>query len=343
MNKTKHSFKNDYSELVHPEVLEAFSSIGEVQFDGYGLDHLCERAAELIKAKLSAPSIDVHFVSGGTQANMIVISSMLRPYEAVIAPDTGHVSMFEAGAIEASGHKVCTVKEKMGKLDVDDIKAVTGAHLDEHMVKPRLVYISQSTEHGTVYTKSELTAISNHCRENGLYLYIDGARLGTAINSPVCDMTYADIAELADALTIGGAKNGALFGEAIVICNDELKSDFRYYLKQRGALIAKGAALGVQFEALFRDGLYDKLARRSNAMASRLAAGIGKLGYELQYPIETNQVFPILPAGAVEKLHRFYKFHDWIKLGGMTAVRLVTSWATPESAVDEFITDLKSI
>jgi len=339
-NTTKYSFRNDYSELAHPQVLQALSAIGSKQFEGYGLDEYSLRAGMLIKKKILDDSADVHFIPGGTHANLIVISAALRPHEAVIAPESGHIFLHEAGAIEATGHKVCVAKGVDGKLRAEDIEAIVAAHDDEHMVSPRLVYISQSTEDGTVYTKAELAAISECCGRNGLYLFIDGARLGAAINSPACDLSYSDIASLADAFYIGGTKNGALFGEAVVICNDGLKRDFRPQIKQKGAMLAKGAAIGAQFEALLNDGLYDELARHANAMAFKLADGIRKKGYGFRYPVETNQIFPVFPAEIAGKLHRLFDFYDWDESGDLTAVRIVTSWATQESIIERFIDDL---
>ncbi|MDR0489887.1 MAG: aminotransferase class I/II-fold pyridoxal phosphate-dependent enzyme [Oscillospiraceae bacterium] len=336
----KHSFKSDYGELAHPKVLSALSAVGNTQFEGYGLDEYSLRAADLIKEKIMKPSADVHFISGGTQANMVVISSALRPYEAVIAPISGHIYMHEAGAIEATGHKVCNVKTGDGKLRAADIEEIVTAHYDEHMVVPRIVYISQSVENGAVYKKAELSELSGCCRKNGLFLFVDGARLGTALNSPACDLTYADIAELADVFYIGGTKNGALFGEAIVICADKLKENFRYQIKQRGAMLAKGAAIGVQFEALFKDGLYDELAAHANAMAFKMADGIKKAGYGFRYPVETNQIFPEFPESAAQKLHSLYDFYDWETSGDAVTVRLASSWATTESVIEEFIADL---
>ena len=330
--------------MAHPKVLEALSSIGNKQFEGYGLDEYSIDAAGLIRNLFKAPDADVHFISGGTHANLTVISSALRPHEAVIAACSGHIFVHETGAIEATGHKICTREGSNGKLSVADIESVLIEHgVDEHMVKPRLVYISLSTECGTVYSKVELTAISEFCRKNELFLYIDGARLGAAINSPACDLSYKDIALLADAFFIGGTKNGALFGEAIVICNEDIKKDFRYLLKQRGALLAKGAAIGLQFKTLFEDGLYDELACYSNEGAKRLAEGIKKPGYTFLYPIETNLIIPILPVCIAEKLRVQYGFYDWKNLGDKVAVRLLTSWATPYEKIDEFISDLKAL
>jgi len=342
MNKIKYSFKNDYSEMTHPAILHSLSSVGMDQFEGYGLDEHSVSAAGHIRNLIENPDADVHFISGGTHANLVVISSALRPHEAVIAPAGGHIFVHEAGAIEATGHKVCTREGYNGKLSVSDIESVLAEHPgDEHMVKPRLVYISMSTECGTVYTKSELSSIASCCRNNGLYLYIDGARLGAAINSPACDLKYSDAANLADAFFIGGTKNGALFGEAIVICNENLKADFRYLLKQRGGLLAKTAAIGVQFETLFTDGLYDELAKKSNTAANKLAAGIKSLGYEFLFPVETNLIVPVFPTGVAKKLHDMYGFYDWADLGSKKAVRLLTSWATPDDKIDEFIKDLR--
>jgi len=340
MNTTKYSFRNDYSELAHPLVLKALTELGNAQFEGYGLDEHSIKAGELIKAKMKKPSADVHFISGGTQANLVVISSALRPHEAVIACESGHIFVHEAGAIEATGHKICTVKGSNGKLSTPEIEAIVNFHTDEHMVKPRLVFISQSTELGSVYRKEELISISECCRRNKLHLYLDGARFGSGMNSFACDLQYDVIADLADAFYIGGTKNGALFGEAIVICNDALKEDFRFHLKQKGALIAKGASIGAQFTALFENGLYDELAIHANDMALKLANGIKALGYKFLSEAETNQIFPIFPTAIVEKLHNLYEFYDWKQIDDKTAVRLVTSWATPEDMVDEFLNDL---
>ena len=339
-NNFKYSFRTDYGELAHPRVLGALAAVGTRQFEGYGLDEFSLRAAEMVKSMIARPSAEVHFIGGGTHANLVVLSSILRPHEAVIAPGSGHISLHETGAIEATGHKICTVKSINGKISTVDIESVVVAHCDEHMVKPRVVYISQSTENGTVYSKTELTVISECCRKHGLFLYVDGARLGTATNSTACDLKYSDIADLADVFYIGGTKNGALFGESIVICSDEIKDDFRFLLKQKGAMLAKGAAIGVQFEELFKDGLYDELAIYANSAALRLANGIRNAGYGFHYPVETNQIFPVFPAEVAKRLHALYDFYDWEETDGMTAVRIVTSWATPEGIIDEFLDDL---
>ena len=337
----KHSFKNDYSELAHPEVLSALAAVGNHQFEGYGLDEYSKKAEQLILKKIGKPSAAVHFISGGTAANLVIISSMLRPHESIIAPESGHISTHETGAIEATGHKICTVKGENGKVSVAEIEAVLKQHQDEHMVKPKMVFVSQSTEVGSIYSKAELTAISACCKENDLYLHLDGARLGTAIHSPVSDMSYSQLADLVDTFYIGGTKNGALCGEAIVICNEHLNKDFRYQLKQKGGLMAKGATLGIQFLTLFENDLYEKLAVHANEMALKLAKGFEELGYEFLSEPQTNQIFPILPLEIAEKLSRQYGFYQWQMVDDKHVVlRFVTSWATGKEVVDEFLKDL---
>ena len=350
MSKEKYSFKNDYSELVHPKVLTKLGSINCTQFDGYGLDIFTEEAKRLIREKIKKPDAYVHLVSGGTQANLIVLSSILRPHEAVISCETGHIFTHETGAIEATGHKICAVPGVDGKLTVKIIDGVVKSHRNEHMVKPKVVFVSLSTEVGSVYTKEELTAISNYCAGHNLYLYLDGARLGAGLASLACDLTYPDIARLVDAFYIGGTKNGMLCGEAIVISNKDLQEDFRYHVKQKGGLLAKGASLGLQFIPMFEekdqegDDLYDQLARKANRAAMKLADGIKSLGYEFYTEPETNQIFPIFSFKILEELHEMYGFYDGVEVEeGKMAVRLVTSWATPEEIIDEFLKDLSTI
>jgi threonine aldolase len=337
----KYSFRSDYCELTHPDILLALNAVGNSQFAGYGLDEYSLRAAELIKKKINAPDADVHFISGGTHANLTVISSILRPYEAVIAVETGHIFVHEAGAIEATGHKVCTAPGINGKLQATDIENIVKIHDDEHMVSPRLVYISQSTEIGTTYSKAELAAISEVCKKHELFLFVDGARLAAALNSEACDLTYADVASCCDAFYIGGTKNGALYGEAIVIVNDAVKKDFRINLKQRGALLAKGAVIGIQFEALIKNNLIDEMAKHANLMAKKLGDGIIKAGYELMNEAQTNMLFPVFPSNVAAALHENYEFYDWKETDDNITVRLVTSWATPGSIVDKFLMDLE--
>ena len=336
-----YSFRNDYSEGSHPKVLQALMDTNLEQTVGYGLDPRCAAAGETIRRICGAPDADIHFLVGGTQTNLVVMESLLQPYEAVIAAHTAHVNTHETGAIEATGHKVCAVRSPNGKLTPALIKAVLSEHNGtEHMVAPRLVYISDTTEVGTIYTKAELKALRECCDSYGLFLYLDGARLGSALTSPENDLTLPDLAALTDAFYIGGTKNGALFGEALVM--NAPNDHFRWHMKQRGAILAKGRLLGIQFQALLEDGLYFDMARHANEMAFRLRDGMAALGYSFPVPTPSNQQFPVLPNTVIHQLQEMgYEFEiDHPVDDDHTCVRLVTSWATPESAVEDFLADL---
>lgn len=336
-----YSFRNDYSEGGHPQVLQALTDTNAVQTVGYGMDPYCQAAADTIRRLCAAPDADVHFLVGGTQVNLVTIDAFLQSYEAVIAAQTGHVSTHETGAIEATGHKVCTVESPDGKLTPALVESVLAQHNGtEHMVLPRLVYISDTTEIGTIYTKAELTALRRCCDANGLVLYLDGARLGSALTAPGNDLTLPDLAALTDAFTIGGTKNGALFGEALVLTRP--LPHYRWHMKQRGAVLAKGRLLGIQFQALLEDGLYFDLARHANQLALRLRDGIAALGYPFPVDSPSNQQFPVLPNATVQKLQELgYEFEiDHMVDADHTCIRLVTSWATPESAMESFLRDL---
>ena len=336
-----YSFRNDYSEGAHPQVLQALTDTNAVQTVGYGMDPYCQAAADTIRRLCAAPDADVHFLVGGTQVNLVTIDAFLRSYEAVIAAQTGHVSTHETGAIEATGHKVCTVESPDGKLTPALVESVLAQHNGtEHMVLPRLVYISDTTEIGTIYTEAELTALRRCCDAHGLVLYLDGARLGSALTAPGNDLTLPDLAALTDAFTIGGTKNGALFGEALVLTRP--LPHYRWHMKQRGAVLAKGRLLGIQFQALLEDGLYFDLARHANQLALRLRDGIAALGYPFPVDSPSNQQFPVLPNAAVQKLQELgYEFEiDHVVDADHTCIRLVTSWATPESAMESFLRDL---
>lgn len=336
-----YSFRNDYSEGAHPQVLQALTDTNAVQTVGYGMDPYCQAAADTIRRLCAAPDADVHFLVGGTQVNLVTIDAFLQSYEAVIAAQTGHVSTHETGAIEATGHKVCTVESPDGKLTPALVESVLAQHNGtEHMVLPRLVYISDTTEIGTIYTKAELTALRRCCDAHGLVLYLDGARLGSALTAPGNDLTLPDLAALTDAFTIGGTKNGALFGEALVLTHP--LPHYRWHMKQRGAVLAKGRLLGIQFQALLEDGLYFDLARHANQLALRLRDGIAALGYPFPVDSPSNQQFPVLPNAAVQKLQELgYEFEiDHVVDADHICIRLVTSWATPESAMESFLRDL---
>ena len=337
------SFKTDYTEGAHPRILNALLESNLVQDEGYGEDRFSRQAIELLKEKIGRNDIEIHLISGGTQTNLIAISAFLRPHEAAIAANTGHIFVHETGAIEATGHKVISIEGCEGKLNPSHLKAVLEAHTDEHMVKPKLVYISNSTEIGSIYRKSELEQLSKFCKENNLILYMDGARLGSALCSEENDLELSDLTTLVDAFYIGGTKNGALIGEALVLCRDSLKEDFRFHMKQKGALLAKGRLLGVQFLELFRNDLYFDLARNANKMAGILSEEISKAGFKFLTHSPSNQIFPILPNSLINKLQKEYSFHIWEKVDSdYSAIRLVTSWATPKEAVEAFIKDLKS-
>ncbi len=339
----KYSFKNDYSEGCHPEILEALMHTNLEPQEGYGEDIYTQKAKALIKDKIGNLNCDIYFVSGGTQANLIVISSILRPYESVISADSGHINIHEAGAIEAVGHKINSIKSDDGKLYVEDIRQVLSEH-DEapHVVKPKMVYISNSTELGTIYTRDELQKLSNFCKLNALYLFLDGARLGSALSSKDNDVSLNDLSKFLDIFYIGGTKNGALLGEAIVINSDNLKKDFAYNLKQKGALMSKGRVLGVQFMSLFENSLFFDLANHANLMAQKMAKAIEKSGFSFLSKPQTNQIFPILPNNLVKKLEEDFDFYVWKKIDKeKSAIRLVTSWATREDIVDEFINSLE--
>jgi len=336
-----YSFRNDYSEGAHPKVLQALMDTNLVQTCGYGLDPRCMKAADLIRDLCQAPEADVHFLVGGTQTNQIVIASLLQPHEAVISAHTGHINVHETGAIEATGHKVCTAYSPDGKLTPELVESVVREHSGEHMVSPRMVYISDTTEIGTLYTKAELTALRECCDKNGLYLFMDGARLASALTSPENDLTLPDLARLTDVFYIGGTKNGILFGEAVVMTVPN--QHFRWHIKQRGGMLAKGRLFGVQFQALMEDGLYFENARHANELAFRLRDGIAALGYEFSIPSPSNQQFPVFPNTVVEQLWaKGYEFETgFVPVpDGYTSVRLIASWATPESAIDDFLKDL---
>jgi len=339
-----YSFKNDYSEGVHPRILDVLKQTNLEQHEGYGEDRYCSEAIRLLRHKIQNPSADIHFIPGGTQTNAIVIPSILKPYESVVSTSTGHITTHEAGAIEHAGHKIHCVPGRDGKLSCKSIQSVLSVHNDEHMVKPKLVYISDATETGTLYKKQELETLSRFCRSEGLFLYLDGARIGSALCSQDNDMTLAQLSELVDVFYIGGTKNGAMLGEAVIIMNDSLKENFRFHLKQKGALLAKSRIFGLQFLELFKDDLFFKLAEHANKMASKLSQHIENMGYTFLTPSTTNQIFPIFKQDMIDCLSKKYGFYVWEKLDDQySAVRLVTSWATREQAVDRFIEDLEAI
>ena len=333
-------FESDYLEGAHPKIMEQLMATNLEQTPGYSTDTHCEHAKALIRTACKAPDADIHFLVGGTQTNTIVISSILRPYQGVISADTGHINVHETGAIEARGHKVLSLKTEDGKLSAAAISAYYESHFNdsdhEHIVQPGMVYISHPTENGTMYTKEELTAISTLCRKLSLPLFLDGARLGYGLMSPESDLTLEDLAKLCDVFYIGGTKVGALFGEAVVICNPALKKDFRYCIKQHGGMLAKGRLLGIQFETLFTDNLYFEISKHAIDLAMQLKAAFKEKGIPFYYESPSNQQFPILTDAQLAVLKEKYTFSYWTALpDGRHVVRFCTSWATnPQHIVE---------
>lgn len=342
-------FECDYAEGMHPRILDRLIATNMEQTAGYGEDPHCDRAKALIRQACGREDVDVHFLVGGTQTNLTVIGSILRPFQGVFCADTGHLNVHETGAIETTGHKVMVLPTTAdGRLTAEEIQKAYDAHWNdvnhEHMVQPGMVYISQSTEDGTTYTKAELEAISTTCRKCGLPLFIDGARMGYALMAEDCDHTLQDIANLADIFYIGGTKVGAMMGEAVVIVNPALKKDFRYVIKNRGGMLAKGRLLGIQFETLFEDGLYFEVGKHADDLAMQIRRAFEAKGVEMLFDSKTNQQFPILPNDMMEKLAEKYAFSFWCKVDeGHTAVRFCTSWATKEENVAELLKDIESL
>lgn len=341
-------FENDYAEGAHPRILERLIETNYEQTPGYGRDEYCQKARELIQKACQAPDADVHFLVGGTQTNATVIASILRPHQGVISAISGHIFSHETGAIEATGHKVLTVPSEDGKINAAQVTELVRLHhaeaMPEHAVQPGMVYISHPTENGTTYTKEELTQLSATCRELGLPFFLDGARLGYGLVAENNDLTLADLAELCDVFYMGGTKVGTLFGEAVVITNNQLKKDFRYLIKQRGGLLAKGRLLGIQFETLFENNLYIELSKHAVSLAMRIREAFAAKGIAMRYDSNTNQQFPILPNTMIEKLNQTYSFTMWEAVDEThSVVRFCTSWATKEEYVEQLVEDLRKL
>lgn len=332
-------FNNDYSEGCHEAVLAALCSTNGCQTPGYGTDAYCEQAAEQIRTLCANQDLAVHFLVGGTQTNLTVIAAALRPHQAVLCAHSGHINVHETGAVEGTGHKVLGLSSDDGKISACQIaEAVRSHYADEsfeHIAQPKMVYLSHPTELGTLYTLDELTEISAVCRKNGLYLFVDGARLSYGLTAAGNDVTLADLARLCDVFYMGGTKCGALFGEAVVISHPALAEDFRYLVKQRGAMLAKGRLLGIQFSALLTDDVYFRIARRANDLADRIRQVLSNAGYPLLLPGVTNQIFAILPDALLEVLEKQFVFCAHCRVDGShRAVRICTSWATTEEHVE---------
>ncbi|MDR1794358.1 MAG: aminotransferase class I/II-fold pyridoxal phosphate-dependent enzyme [Erysipelotrichaceae bacterium] len=334
----KINLKNDYNAVGHPLILKALEAELDHKFVGYGTDEICARAKDLLLSKIDKPQAAVHFLVGGTPVNLISLSAFLRPHEAIIAPDNGHINVHETGSIEATGHKIVTVPGEDGKISAASVQALCDLHSDEHMVKPKLVFISQATEIGTIYSLKELKALREVCDKNQLLLYLDGARLPSALTASDNDASLKDIAALTDAFYLGGTKNGLLFGEALVIVNPALQSEFRYLMKQRGGMLAKGFLLGIQFLRYLQDDLFMEIAQAANKQADRLREGLKVVGVEMVTTTSTNQIFPIFEDKIVERLKEVALFELWGKVSDHeTAIRFVTSWLTTDQEIERLL------
>ena len=331
-------FSCDYAEGCHPKVLEALSSTNMISTPGYGEDEFCAKAKDKIRKYINCPEADIYFLVGGTQTNQTVIDSMLSNYDGVVAASTGHVACHEAGAIEYSGHKVITLPGHEGKIDAAQLREMLETHYAddscEHMVNPGMVYISYPTEYGTLYSRSELEAISSICKEYEMPLFIDGARLAYGLAAQD-DLTMEDIAKYSDVFYIGGTKVGALFGEAVVFTKGNTPKHMITQIKQHGALLAKGRLLGVQFDALFTDDLYMSMGRNGVKWANVIREDLKKKGYRLYMENPTNQIFVIMENKALEQFGKSVAYGFWEKYDNdHTVIRIATSWATTEEAVE---------
>ena len=341
-------FTSDYTEGCHERILQRLTETNYEQTPGYGTDRHCQAAAGCIKAACAREDADVHFLVGGTQTNMTLIAAALRPHQGAVCAESGHIHVHETGAVEATGHKCLTLPSADGKITAAQVAELVRLHRTdesmEHTVQPKLVYISNPTEYGTIYSLAELEALSAVCRELGLYLFVDGARLGYGLRCRENDLTLADLARLTDAFYIGGTKVGALFGEALVLTHPALKEDFRYLIKQHGGMLAKGRLLGIQFETLFEDGLYWSISDHALRMADILRSALLDAGLPMQVASPTNQLFPIVPDALLEKLRRKYAVTYMNRVDeARSCIRLCTSWATREADVRAFSEDLKAM
>lgn len=340
-------FRSDYSQGAHPEVMEALMKTNMEHHDGYAMDVHSDHAAELVKELIGVEDCSVYMMIGGTNCNVTTIAAALKPYEGVITPRTGHAYFHEAGAVEATGHRVLTLPPENGKLTPEIIAKAWDEFEDDHTPLPRMVYISQPTESGSLYTKAEMEAISAYCKETNLLLYIDGARLGSALTCDACDFTIKDIPPLCDAFYIGGTKNGALMGEALVILNKDIDDHFRWMIKRQCGMLAKGRLIGVQFEALLEggeDSLYYRLARETNRLAAKLRDGLTEMGCAFYGTSETNQIFPILPTPVVEALEEDFFFYRWApEEDGKIPVRFVLGWGSTDADVDALLARIKEL
>ena len=341
-------FQCDYTEGAHPKIMERLLETNMEQTAGYGEDRHCEAAAEKIRKACEDEGLAVHFLVGGTQTNLTVIAAALRPHQGVLCAETGHINVHETGAIEACGHKVLGLPGEDGKITAAQVREACEAHRTnesfEHMVQPGMVYLSNPTELGTIYSAGELKEIYEACREYGLYLFLDGARLGYGLTASDNDLTLPALAKYTDAFYIGGTKVGALFGEAVVISNEALKKDFRYLIKQRGGMLAKGRLLGIQFDALFTDALYFEISRKAVEQAEKIREVMNRKGYTFVAPNHTNQIFVIMPDAHLKKISEHFSYsYDSRVDENNSCVRFCTSWATRDENVDALCSALEAL
>ena len=341
-------WNNDYNHGAHPAILKAFEETNDESYPGYGLDSECERAAAAIQKYLKTDRADIHFMLGGTQANYTVIAHALRPWQGVIGAESAHINVHETGAVEHIGHKIHALHGENGKLSAETIRAEAENYristIPEHVTQPKMVYLSQPTEYGTLYSLQELRDVRRVCDEYGLYLYVDGARLGYALGSDENDVTLADLAALTDAFYIGGTKCGCMFGEAVVVLNDELKDHFRNSLKQNGGMLAKGWTLGVQFAALFENGLYFDITRQATQAAMRIRDAFRQKGIPFYYESPTNQQFVVVDHATESKLAENHIFEFEARLDeAHDVIRFCTSWSTKSEDVDTLVADILAL
>ena len=335
-------FRSDYQELAHPRIIKALEKYALEQNVPYGFDYHSENAAKYIKNIFGAPNASVHFLAGGTQTNMVFISACLKHYEGVIACNSGHINVHETAAVEGAGYKIITYKGKDAKLHKEDVIEALRINNNIHMVKPKMVYISNSTESGTIYTKQELLELHDVCKKNDLYLFLDGARLGNALMSNENDIEPSLLGSLCDAFYVGGTKNGLIYGEALVIVNESLQKEFYYHVKNKGAMLAKGYALGIQFEEAFKDGLYFELAKHANDVGQYILSALKEMNIET-LPSPTNQIFVSFNRDISLELIKVFGLEMWEDNGDKIIVRIVTSFNTSKENADEIISYIKKI
>jgi len=337
------NLRNDYCVVAHKEILKELLENCDKTFSGYGLDEKTLEAENLILDLIGNKDSKVYFLSGGTITNKVVLGHILKPYEAVICADNGHINVHETGAIESDGHKVLSTKNIDGKIQIGEIEKIVLSHCDEHMVKPKVVYISNTTEVGTVYNLSELKEIYKVCKKYDLYLYLDGARLASALNSKYCDITFEDLGKYTDVFYIGGTKNGLLYGEALVVNNKNLQDEIRYSIKHFGGMLAKGFITGIQFSVLFKKDLFNEIGKMENDLADYLVDGLKEMNVELLSECQSNQVFPIFDNEIVDKLKEEIEFEIWNVSRSKTTIRFVTHCFLTKKDIDEVLVIIRKI